>query len=131
MTRPKKYKNAILPGTALPPREDLARQMKLTTDLKVATVQSILFKFSALASAAWHEGYSVESITDEQYTIQTVRNSSPFVMDLYCYKSVEDGTKAIPTLAQSFQFSSSAHNFSVSTCPKCRTLIPYLHLGIR
>ncbi len=121
MTRSKKHKNAIRPGTALPPREDVARQTKITTDIKVATVQSILFKFSALASATWHEGYPIQTITDKQYILQTVRNSSPYVVDLICFERTEGQRKAQGTLVQSLQFPSPSYKLSVCTYPACHS----------
>ena len=116
MTRSHKYKNAVRPGTALPPREEAARQVNVTSDLKIATVQSILFKFSALASTPWHEGHASKTATNEQYILQTIRNSSPFVVDLICFQRNEGQRKAIGALVQSFQFPSSSHNLSVCTC---------------
>ena len=117
MARSRKYKNAVRPGTALPPREDAARRVNVTTDVKIATVQSILFKFSTIATAPWHEGYPVKTVTDEQYILQTVRNSSPFVVDLICFQRNEGHRKAIGALVQSFQFPSPSHNLSVCTYP--------------
>ena len=116
MAPSRRYKNAVLPGTALPPREDAARQATVTTDIKIATVQSILFKFSALVSAPWHEGYPVRTVTDKQYILQTVRNSTPFVIDLICFQRKEGHRKANGALVQSFQFPSPSHNLSVCTC---------------
>ena len=117
MARSRKYKNAVRPGTALPPREYEARQENVESDIKVATVQSILYKFSTLASAAWHEGHVAKTATDEQYVLQTVRNSSPFVIDLICFQRKKGERKAIGALVQSFQFPSPSHNLSVCDYP--------------
>ncbi len=57
-----------------------------------------------------HEGQSVITVTDEQYILQTVRNSSPFVVDLICFQGKEGQRKAIGALVQSFQFPSPSHN---------------------
>ena len=117
MARSHKYKNAVRPRTALPPREDSARRVNVTSDIKLATVQSILYKFSTLASAPWHEGHPVQKLTDEAYILQTVRNSSPFVVDLICFQRKEGHRNAIGALVQSFQFPNPYHNLSVCTYP--------------
>ena len=114
MTRTRK-KNAIRAGCALPPREAAARRTNVTSDVKAATVQSILFKFSTLFSDPWHEGYPVKTATNEQYVLQTVRNSTPFAVDLIRFQHNEGQRRAVGALIQSFQFPSSAHNLSVCT----------------
>ena len=116
MSQSHEYKNAVLPGIALPLREEAARQMNVTSDIKIDTVQSVLFKFSALASAPWHEGHAIKTVTDEQYVLQTVGNSSPFVVDLICFQRKEGHRKAIGALVQSFQFPNPFHNLSVCAC---------------
>ena len=98
MTKSRKHKNAARLGCPLSSREVAASQMKVTTDFKIATVQSILFKFSAVFSDPWHEGYPVKTVTDQQYILQTVRNSSPFVVDLMCFQRKEGQRKAIGAL---------------------------------
>ena len=119
MARSKKYKNAVRPGTALPPREDVARQPKITTNMKIAPVQSLLFKYSPLASATWHEGYPSRTITNQKYILQVDRNSSPFVVDLIRFERQEGCREAQGTCVQSFQFPCPSHNLSVCHYTEC------------
>ena len=121
MTRSRKHKNAARYSCPLSSRDVAASQMKVTTDFKTATVQSVLFKFSAVFSDPWNEGYPVKTVADKQYILQAVRNSSPFVVDLMCFQRNEGERRAIGTLVQSFQFPSPTHNLSVCnyTCISC------------
>ena len=58
-------KNVIRPGTPLPPREDAARRVNVTTDIKIATMHSILFQLSTLASAPWHKSLPFKAVNNK------------------------------------------------------------------
>ena len=125
-----KFKSVVRPGAVLPPREAATRRTDITMNIKVATVQSILFKLSAQA-ATWHEGYSVKTIADKQYILQIVRGRSPLVVDLISFERMEGSRKPKETLIESFQFPSSIHNLSVCGYSACLVLTYCLRLSAR